>query len=60
MFGYCAIGKPTRQIAPIITIKIAMTIATMGRLIKNSDIARGSWLEESLWRPLLLPVASTP
>ena len=38
MFGYCAIGNPMRQIEPTITIKMAMTIATIGRLMKNSDM----------------------
>jgi len=31
-------GNPTRQIAPTITIKSAMTIATIRRLMKNSDM----------------------
>ena len=31
MFGNCATGRVTMVIAPTITMRIAMTIATMGR-----------------------------
>ena len=36
--GYLETGIPCRVNKPIITIKIEMTIAKMGRLIKNSLI----------------------
>ena len=39
--GVCILALPIAQypqIAPTITIKSAMTIATIGRLIKNSDM----------------------
>jgi len=36
MFGNCAIGKSAIAIAPTITVRIAITIATMGRRMKNS------------------------
>src|SRR5690242_18845968 len=38
MEGNCATGRPVSATAPMITVRIAMTIATMGRLIKNLDI----------------------
>src|ERR1700686_941210 len=37
--GNCATGSRKTITAPVITKKIAMTIATMGRLMKNFDIA---------------------
>src|SRR5580692_4895391 len=40
IFGNCAIGRLTSATAPTITVMIAMTIATMGRLMKNFDTAR--------------------
>src|SRR5438477_1851704 len=36
--GYCAIGNARMQTPPINVIRIAMTMATIGRLTKNSDI----------------------
>src|ERR1700722_9864561 len=39
MFGNCDTGRTAIVTAPTITVKIAMTIATMGRLIKNLDIS---------------------
>src|SRR5919108_4736992 len=35
MFGYCAMGSPTMATMPTITMRMEMTIATMGRLMKN-------------------------
>src|SRR5258708_39196369 len=35
MFGNCAIGKVTIVIAPTITVRIAITIATIGRRMKK-------------------------
>src|SRR5271156_3049640 len=53
MFGNCAIGRVAIVTAPTMTIRIAMTIATIGRLMKNLDIipslcALGLNLEQSL------------
>src|SRR5258708_33324204 len=39
MSGNCATGSRKTITAPVITKKIATTIATMGRLMKNLDIA---------------------
>src|ERR1700730_14177065 len=39
MFGNCATGSVAMVTAPTITIRIEMTIATMGRLMKNLDIS---------------------
>src|SRR5271156_5285400 len=39
IFGNWAIGRAAMDTAPTITIRIAMTIATMGRLMKNCDIS---------------------
>ena len=39
MSGNCATGSRRTITAPAITKKIAMTIATIGRLMKNLDIA---------------------
>src|ERR671922_800115 len=35
MFGYCAMGSWTMATMPTITMRMEMTIATMGRLMKN-------------------------
>ena len=35
MLGNCATGRLTIETTPMITIKMAMTIATIGRLMKN-------------------------
>ncbi len=40
ILGNWAIGSETSATAPTITVMIAMTIATMGRLMKNFDTAR--------------------
>ena len=39
MLGNCATGSPAMVTAPTITIRIEITIATMGRLMKNLDMA---------------------
>src|SRR5690349_25125155 len=39
MLGNCATGRVRIVMAPTITIRIATTIATIGRLMKNFDIA---------------------
>ena len=50
MLGNCAIGRLRIVMEPTITITIEMTMATMGRLIKNFDIGlpfltfHGEWL----------------
>ncbi len=38
MAGNCATGSLRMVIAPTSTIRIAITIATMGRLMKNFDM----------------------
>ena len=35
MFGYCAMGRPAIETSPTMTVMMAMTIATIGRLTKN-------------------------
>ena len=39
MLGNCATGRVKMVIPPTITVRMAMTMATMGRLMKNFDIA---------------------
>src|SRR5471030_774156 len=39
ILGNCATGSPRRQTRPTITVRTAMTIATIGRLMKNFDMA---------------------
>ena len=39
MSGNCATGSRAIVMAPMNTVKIAITIATMGRLIKNLDMS---------------------
>src|SRR5580658_4962415 len=39
IFGNWAIGRAAMDTAPTITVRIAMTMATMGRLMKNCDIS---------------------
>src|SRR5580692_8568699 len=61
MLGNCATGKLTIVTAPTITIRIAITIATMGRLMKNLDMGLGSFqsnYESSA--PSLVPSGSPP
>src|SRR5262245_26439950 len=38
MLGNCATGKLTIVIVPMMTVRMAITIATIGRLMKNLDI----------------------
>ena len=38
MSGYCAVGRLTSDTVPRITVTIAITMATIGRLMKNFDI----------------------
>ena len=38
ILGNCAMGKPDIATRPMITIKMEITIATMGRLMKNFDM----------------------
>src|SRR5271156_6794111 len=38
MFGYCATGRPNIVTNPTTTCKMAMTIATIGRLMKKRYI----------------------
>src|SRR5262245_42430502 len=42
MSGYCATGSETRQTRPRRTVTIAMTLARIGRSMKNLDIANRS------------------
>ena len=35
MFGYCATGRRAMETRPTMTVMMAMTIATIGRLTKN-------------------------
>src|SRR3954468_12991343 len=42
MFGYCEIGSCSIASAPMSVIRIAMTIATIGRRMKNLDIRTGA------------------
>src|SRR5216683_5936167 len=50
MLGNCATGRLNMVIVPTITMTMEITMATMGRLIKNFDIGlpslrfRGKWL----------------
>src|ERR1039457_145224 len=38
MLGYCEIGSVSIETMPMTTVRMAMTIATMGRRIKNFDM----------------------
>src|ERR1700676_1083140 len=38
MFGYCEIGSVRSETTPMITVTMAMTIATMGLRMKNFDM----------------------
>src|SRR5579859_4346519 len=40
--GNCAMGRPTSATTPMRTVRIAITIATIGRLTKNDDTGRDS------------------
>src|SRR6202011_5452868 len=48
--GYCAIGSARMQTPPISVMRIAMTIATIGRLTKNSDMRSGFLRARRLYR----------
>src|SRR3984957_21352220 len=37
--GYCAVGRLTNETVPRITVTMAITMATIGRRIKNFDIS---------------------
>src|SRR5258706_1222136 len=43
MFGNCETGKLTIVMAPTITVRMAITIATMGRLMKKLDMDTDSF-----------------
>src|SRR5258706_14002396 len=43
MLGNCATGRLAMVTAPTITVRMAITIATMGRLMKKLDISSGSF-----------------
>ncbi len=38
MSGYCAVGRVSIETVPTSTVSTAMTMATMGRRIKNFDM----------------------
>jgi hypothetical protein len=38
MFGNCAVGKLSSETSPPITMRIAITMATMGLRMKNFEI----------------------
>src|SRR3954468_22018177 len=38
ILGNCAVGRPSIATTPAMTIRIEMTIATIGRLMKNLDM----------------------
>src|ERR1700679_2344478 len=40
--GNCAIGSPTSDTAPISTVRMAITIATIGRRMKKAEITSSS------------------
>src|SRR5713226_862347 len=42
MFGYWATGRPNIATAPPMTVRMAITIATIGRLTKKWDMAHCS------------------
>ncbi|OPY87218.1 MAG: hypothetical protein A4E72_01521 [Syntrophus sp. PtaU1.Bin208] len=39
MLGNCAVGRPDMATRPTMTMRMAITMATMGRLMKNFDMA---------------------
>src|SRR5262245_61530230 len=49
MLGNCATGRLTIVTAPMTTVRMAMTIATIGRLMKNRDIRLPFSLHCGLW-----------
>ncbi len=40
MLGNCAMGRPDIATSPMMTIRMEITIATIGRLMKNFDIGQ--------------------
>src|ERR1700716_3471438 len=52
MFGNCATGRLTIVTPPTITVRMAMTIATMGRLMKKLDMDLDSFQSNSENSPL--------
>src|SRR5690242_11707930 len=48
MSGNCAIGSPSMATTPTITMRMAITIATMGRLMKNFDMGKNRSLRSRL------------
>ena len=38
MLGYCSMGSERRETVPTITVTMAMTMATTGRLTKNEPM----------------------
>src|SRR5271154_3183234 len=49
MLGNCATGKDKMVIEPTITRTIEITMATIGRLIKNFDMELPSWSCQREW-----------
>jgi len=47
MFGNCATGSVAMVTTPTITIRMAITIATMGRLMKKFDMDPASFRSNS-------------
>src|SRR5271168_4279562 len=47
-FGNCAIGRPAMETRPMMTMMMDITMATMGRLMKNLDIRLLSGLRSVL------------
>jgi hypothetical protein len=47
MFGNCATGRVAMVTTPTITIRMAITIATMGRLMKKFDMDLDSFRSNS-------------
>ena len=41
MSGYCEVGSVNMDTMPMITVRMAMTMATMGRRMKNLDMVHG-------------------
>ena len=54
MSGYCEVGKLSIDTMPDITVRMAMTMATIGRRMKNFDIvylpAAFAGLDGAQWR----------
>src|SRR6266436_3429984 len=54
MLGNCATGRLSTVMVPTITMTMEITIATMGRLIKNFDIGLPSFSSRGKWSGLHL------